>query len=147
MSPINRCHRCIRQYGAPCAPVKIMCLLSLSCKRLLGFFRFRYVEIAELLVKSGSKIDYRAPTDELYPRTLLCDEPLRLALKNRHYVCSQRLFLLQSISYFGRSPMSFTFFLYSLILLSIHFWILPAGTHTLTFVSPLHLISSSDLSF
>lgn len=42
--------------------------------------------MAEMLLKSGAKADYREPTNELYPRTMLCDEPLRLALKNRHYV-------------------------------------------------------------
>lgn len=46
----------------------------------------RYVEIAKLLIENGSKVDYREPTDELYPRTMLSDEPLRLSLKNRHYV-------------------------------------------------------------
>lgn len=46
----------------------------------------RYVEIAKLLIESGSKIDFREPTDELYPRTMLSDEPLRLAFKNRNYV-------------------------------------------------------------
>lgn len=30
-------------------------------------------------------MDYREPTDDPYPRTTLCDEPLRLALRNRHY--------------------------------------------------------------
>ncbi|XP_031632129.1 ankyrin-1-like isoform X2 [Contarinia nasturtii] len=44
-----------------------------------------YVEIAKLLIENGSKIDFREPTDELYPRTMLSDEPLRLALKNRNY--------------------------------------------------------------
>lgn len=44
-------------------------------------------EIATILLDAGSKVDFREPTDELYPRTTLCDEPLRLALKNKHYVC------------------------------------------------------------
>lgn len=43
-------------------------------------------EIATILLEAGSKVDFREPTDELYPRTTLCDEPLRLALKNKHYV-------------------------------------------------------------
>lgn len=60
---------------------------SINRNKLCVPISIRYVEIAELLIKNGSKIDFRAPTDELYPRTLLCDEPLRLALKNRHYVC------------------------------------------------------------
>lgn len=38
------------------------------------------------MIENGSKVDFREPTDELYPRTMLSDEPLRLALKNRHYV-------------------------------------------------------------
>lgn len=46
----------------------------------------RYVDIAKLLIENGSKIDFIEPTDELYPRTMLCDEPLRLAFKNRNYV-------------------------------------------------------------
>lgn len=47
---------------------------------------FRYVDIAKLLIENGSKVDFREPTDELYPRTMMSDEPLRLALKNRNYV-------------------------------------------------------------
>lgn len=43
-----------------------------------------YAELVELLLKSGAQIDYRPPTDEPYPRTQLCDEPLRLAIRNRH---------------------------------------------------------------
>lgn len=42
--------------------------------------------MAQLLLESGSKADFREPTDELFPRTTLSDEPLRLALKNHHYV-------------------------------------------------------------
>lgn len=44
-----------------------------------------YLDLARLLLESGCKVDYREPTEELYPRTTLCDEPLRLALKNKHY--------------------------------------------------------------
>lgn len=44
------------------------------------------MELTELLLQSGAKVDYREPTDELFPRTTLCDEPLRLALRNKHYV-------------------------------------------------------------
>lgn len=29
-------------------------------------------------------MDYHPTTDELYPRTQLCDEPLRLAIRNKH---------------------------------------------------------------
>ncbi|XP_055305739.1 ankyrin-1-like isoform X2 [Sitodiplosis mosellana] len=50
-----------------------------------------YVDIAKLLIENGSKIDFREPTDELYPRTMLCDEPLRLALKNRNYAMARLL--------------------------------------------------------
>lgn len=46
----------------------------------------------------GAKTDYRQPTDETFPRTTLCDEPLRLALKNKHYVslmcCSLLVFMI-----------------------------------------------------
>lgn len=48
-----------------------------------------YLEMAELLLDSGAKVDYRDPTDELFPKTTLCDEPLRLAFKNKHYVSKQ----------------------------------------------------------
>lgn len=43
-----------------------------------------YVEVVKLLLASGAKVDYRPNTDELYPRTMLCDEPLRLAIRNKH---------------------------------------------------------------
>lgn len=45
-----------------------------------------YLEVTRILIEAGSKVDFREPTDELYPRTTLCDEPLRLALRNKHYV-------------------------------------------------------------
>jgi hypothetical protein len=45
-----------------------------------------YFEICKILLDAGAKIDYREPTDEIFPRTTLCDEPLRLALRNKHYV-------------------------------------------------------------
>lgn len=44
-----------------------------------------YYEICQILIDAGAKIDYREPTDEIFPRTTLCDEPLRLALRNKHY--------------------------------------------------------------
>lgn len=50
-----------------------------------------YLELTQLLLDAGAKVDYRQPTDELYPRTTLCDEPLRLALKNRHYEVAKLL--------------------------------------------------------
>lgn len=43
-----------------------------------------YKELVDLLLKSGANVDYRPPTDEPYPRTTLCDEPLRLAIRNKH---------------------------------------------------------------
>ncbi|XP_060534026.1 ankyrin-3-like isoform X2 [Cylas formicarius] len=43
-----------------------------------------YQEFVRLLLKSGAKVDYRPDTDEDFPRTTLCDEPLRLAIRNKH---------------------------------------------------------------
>lgn len=50
-----------------------------------------YLELTQLLLDMGAKVDHRPATDEIFPRTTLCDEPLRLALKNHHYVsyCKQ----------------------------------------------------------
>jgi ankyrin repeat protein len=45
-----------------------------------------YHEICQILLDAGAKVDYREPTEEIFPRTTLCDEPLRLALRNKHYV-------------------------------------------------------------
>lgn len=45
-----------------------------------------YLELTQLLLDMGAKVDHRPVTDEIFPRTTLCDEPLRLALKNHHYV-------------------------------------------------------------
>ncbi|XP_034934097.1 ankyrin repeat and SOCS box protein 13-like isoform X2 [Chelonus insularis] len=42
------------------------------------------LDLVKLLLKHGAKVNHREDTGELYPRTTLCDEPLRLALKNRH---------------------------------------------------------------
>ncbi|XP_062535067.1 putative ankyrin repeat protein RF_0381 isoform X3 [Armigeres subalbatus] len=44
-----------------------------------------YYDLAKILLNGGCKVDYRDPSDDPYPRTTLCDEPLRLALRNRHY--------------------------------------------------------------
>ncbi|XP_019550440.2 putative ankyrin repeat protein RF_0381 isoform X1 [Aedes albopictus] len=44
-----------------------------------------FYDLAKILLNGGCKVDYREPTDDPYPRTTLCDEPLRLALRNRHY--------------------------------------------------------------
>lgn len=51
-----------------------------------------YIEMAKLLIESGAKVDFCGSTDELYPKTTLCDEPLRLAVKNKHYVCIYKSF-------------------------------------------------------
>lgn len=45
-----------------------------------------YYDLTLMLLEMGAKVDYRQPTDESFPRTTLSDEPLRLALKNKHYV-------------------------------------------------------------
>lgn len=45
-----------------------------------------YYDLSKLLLEMGAKVDYRPPTDESFPRTTLCDEPLRLAMKHKHYV-------------------------------------------------------------
>lgn len=47
--------------------------------------------MAKQLLDAGCKVDYREPTDDPYPRTTLCDEPLRLALRNRHYEVARLL--------------------------------------------------------
>lgn len=43
-----------------------------------------YTELVRLLLLSGAKVDFRPNTDELFPRTTQCDEPLRLAIRNKH---------------------------------------------------------------
>lgn len=47
--------------------------------------------MVELLLRSGAKVDYRPDTDEAYPRTTLCDEPLRLAIRNKHIQIARML--------------------------------------------------------
>lgn len=49
-------------------------------------FIFRYAELVDLLLENGAAVDYRPDTDEEFPRTTLCDEPLRLAIRNKHIV-------------------------------------------------------------
>ncbi|XP_037977659.2 ankyrin-3 [Plutella xylostella] len=44
-----------------------------------------YTELVKLLLQSGAAVDYRPDTGEQFPRTTLCDEPLRLAIRNKHY--------------------------------------------------------------
>lgn len=53
-------------------------------------FTFSYYEVSRFLLEQGAKVDYREPTEELYPRTTLCDEPLRLAIRNKHYVSTPK---------------------------------------------------------
>ncbi|VVD04748.1 unnamed protein product [Leptidea sinapis] len=44
-----------------------------------------YKDLVKLLLESGAAVDYRPDTSEEFPRTTLCDEPLRLAIRNKHY--------------------------------------------------------------
>ncbi|CAG9831042.1 unnamed protein product [Diabrotica balteata] len=50
-----------------------------------------YTEVVRLLLASGSKVDYRENTDEEFPRTTKCDEPLRLAIRNKHMEIARML--------------------------------------------------------
>ncbi|XP_050358564.1 ankyrin-3-like isoform X2 [Nymphalis io] len=50
-----------------------------------------YKELVKLLLESGAAVDYRPDTGEEFPRTTLCDEPLRLAIRNRHYEVARLL--------------------------------------------------------
>ncbi|XP_058792565.1 ankyrin-3-like isoform X2 [Phymastichus coffea] len=43
-----------------------------------------YEDLVELLLRHGAKVDHRQDTPEPFPRTMLCDEPLRLALRSHH---------------------------------------------------------------
>ncbi|KAF7271023.1 uncharacterized protein LOC143194346 isoform X2 [Rhynchophorus ferrugineus] len=43
-----------------------------------------YTEFVRLLLKCGAKVDYRPATNEEFPKTTHCDEPLRLAIRNKH---------------------------------------------------------------
>ncbi|KAF5284604.1 hypothetical protein FQA39_LY16962 [Lamprigera yunnana] len=43
-----------------------------------------YTDVVKLLILSGAKVDYREDNGELFPRTTLCDEPLRMAIRNKH---------------------------------------------------------------
>lgn len=42
------------------------------------------MELVRLLLQCGAKVDYRKTLDDDFPRTHLCDEPLRLAIRNKH---------------------------------------------------------------
>ncbi|XP_028135454.1 ankyrin-2-like isoform X2 [Diabrotica virgifera virgifera] len=50
-----------------------------------------YTEVVRLLLASGSKVDYRENTEEEFPRTTKCDEPLRLAIRNKHMEIARML--------------------------------------------------------
>lgn len=50
-----------------------------------------YTELVKLLLQSGAAVDYRPDTGEEFPRTTLCDEPLRLAIRNKHYEVARLL--------------------------------------------------------
>ncbi|XP_068621939.1 putative ankyrin repeat protein RF_0381 [Battus philenor] len=50
-----------------------------------------YTELVRLLLQSGAAVDYRADSGEQFPRTTLCDEPLRLAIRNKHYEVARLL--------------------------------------------------------
>ncbi|PZC71541.1 hypothetical protein B5X24_HaOG213170 [Helicoverpa armigera] len=50
-----------------------------------------YTELVKLLLESGAAVDYRPDTGEEFPRTTLCDEPLRLAIRNKHYEVARLL--------------------------------------------------------
>lgn len=57
----------------------------------MKFCFIRFCRVANILLEAGCKVDYREKTDEMYPRTTLCDEPLRLALKNKHFELARLL--------------------------------------------------------
>lgn len=80
------------------AILHVISIINIIIDSFFNSLFFRYVEIAKLLIENGSKIDFREPTDELYPRTMMSDEPLRLALKNRHYVSPATSFSQSSIT-------------------------------------------------
>ncbi|KAG5900304.1 hypothetical protein JTB14_000830 [Gonioctena quinquepunctata] len=50
-----------------------------------------YTEVVRLLLASGAKVDYRPDTGEDFPRTTQCDEPLRLAIRNKHMEIAKML--------------------------------------------------------
>ncbi|XP_063218720.1 poly [ADP-ribose] polymerase tankyrase-1-like [Bacillus rossius redtenbacheri] len=50
-----------------------------------------YTELVALLLHQGAQVDYRENTDDPFPRTTICDEPLRLAIRNRHYQVARML--------------------------------------------------------
>lgn len=59
-----------------------------DCAAIMLSLYYSYTELVKLLLESGAAVDYRPDTGEKFPRTTLCDEPLRLAIRNKHYVSS-----------------------------------------------------------
>lgn len=52
---------------------------------------YGYTEVVRLLLMSGAKVDYRPNTPEEFPRTIQGDEPLRLAIRNKHMEIARML--------------------------------------------------------
>ncbi|KAL0277342.1 UNVERIFIED_CONTAM: hypothetical protein PYX00_004671 [Menopon gallinae] len=50
-----------------------------------------YIELVELLLKLGAQVNFREDSGEQFPRTTFCDEPLRLAIRHRHYAIAKML--------------------------------------------------------
>lgn len=51
-----------------------------------------YVDIMQMLLEHKVQVDYREiVVDDMFPLTQLCDEPLRLAIKNNHYEAARLL--------------------------------------------------------
>nr|CAD7257178.1 unnamed protein product [Timema shepardi] len=55
------------------------------------FISLQNMELVTMLLHQGAQVDYRENTDDPFPRTTLCDEPLRLAIRNRHIEVAQIL--------------------------------------------------------
>ncbi|XP_014216553.1 uncharacterized protein LOC106645248 isoform X2 [Copidosoma floridanum] len=50
-----------------------------------------YHDLVKLLLEHNARVDHREDTSEPFPRTMLCDEPLRLALRNHHIEVARTL--------------------------------------------------------
>lgn len=50
-----------------------------------------YTDLVALLLSEGAQVDYRENTDDPFPRTTICDEPLRLAIRNKHFEIAKLL--------------------------------------------------------
>ncbi|KAL1139589.1 hypothetical protein AAG570_006571 [Ranatra chinensis] len=44
-----------------------------------------FTDLVALLLSEGAQVDFRENTSEPFPRTTICDEPLRLAIRNKHF--------------------------------------------------------------